>query len=229
MRCAATPRRSVSRGCRSGPELLIHRHDAAQDDAEWRAFLGAHDFGQLIASGTGHDVPVVVPTHFIYDGASRIVLHLARPNPVWERLVENPLAMISVIGAYTYIPTDWNADAPRPVEQGVPTSYYAAVQAICRFEIVDDPTSLAAILTEQLAHFQPQGGHDQVEGERGPYAPMLHAIRGLRGEITEVRAKFKFGGNKTREHRTRIADRLLSRDGPRDADAREHLLRRLGA
>lgn len=209
--------------------MLIRRHDAALDDDEWRAFLGAHDFGQLVASGSGHDVAVVVPTHFIYDGATTIELHLAKPNPVWERLEENPLALVSVIDAYTYIPTDWNAEAPRPVEAGVPTSYYAAVQAICRFEIVDEPAALAAILTRQLAHFQPQGGHAAVAGGSGPYAALLPAIRGLRGEIVEVRAKFKFGGNKTREHRARIADRLQGRGGPRDADARDHLVRRLGA
>ena len=209
--------------------MLIRRHDAALDDDEWRAFLVEHDFGQLVASGSEHDVAVVVPTHFIYDGGSLIELHLARPNPVWERLEENPLALISVIDAYTYIPTDWNADAPRPVEEGVPTSYYAAVQAICRFEIVDEPGALAAILTRQLAHFQPQGGHAPVDGATGPYAPQLSAIRGLRGEIVEVRAKFKFGGNKTRAHRTGIAERLQARGAARDADAREHLLRRLGA
>lgn len=209
--------------------MLIRRHDAAQDDEEWRAFLGSHDFGQLVASGHGHDVAVVVPTHFIYDGASGIELHLARPNPVWERLEQNTLAMISVIDAYTYIPTDWNADAPRPVEEGVPTSYYAAVQAICRFEIVDEPDALAAILTRQLAHFQPRGGHAAVEGDRGPYSAQLSGIRGLRGEIVEVRAKFKFGGNKAREHRVRIADQLHSRGAPHDADARAHLLRRLGS
>ena len=110
--------------------MLIKRHDAAQDDGEWRAFLAAHDFGELIASGRGHDVPVVVPTHFIFDGAMEITLHLAKPNPVWERLEQNPLAIVSVFGAYTYIPTGWNADAPVPPEEGVPTSYYAAVQAV---------------------------------------------------------------------------------------------------
>lgn len=215
--------------CRSGPEMLIKRHDAAQDDGEWRAFLAAHDFGELIASGRGHDVPVVVPTHFIFDGAMEITLHLAKPNPVWERLEENPLAIVSVFGAYTYIPTGWNADAPVPPEEGVPTSYYAAVQAICRFEIVDSAAALADILNRQLAHFQPEGGHVPVDPVAGRYAAQLPAIRGLRGQIVDVRAKFKFGGNKSREHREQIADQLDARGAPRDADARAHLLRRMGA
>ena len=213
--------------CRCGPEVLIKRHDAAQDDGEWRAFLAAHDFGELIASGRGHDVPVVVPTHFIFDGAKEITLHLAKPNPVWERLEQNPLAIMSVFGAYTYIPTGWNADAPVPPEEGVPTSYYAAVQAVCRFEIVDSPEAIADILTRQLAHFQPEGGHALVDPAVGRYAGQLPAIRGLRGQIVDVRAKFKFGGNKSREHRERIAEQLDARRWPRDGDARAHLLRRM--
>ena len=36
----------------------------------------------------------------------------------------------------------------------------------------------------------------------------------------------KYGGNKTPEHRAEIADRLAERDGPLDAAARQHLLRR---
>lgn len=216
--------------------MLIRRHDAALDDDEWRAFLHDHDFGQLVASGSGHDVPVVVPTHFIYDGGTAIELHLAKPNPVWSRLEENPLALVSVIDAYTYIPTDWNADATDPPGAGVPTSYYAAVQAICRFEIVDEPAALGAILLRQLAHFQPaewgaSGAGDAPAGRALPdhYRRQLPGIRGLRGEIVDVRAKFKFGGNKPREHRTRIADRLRARGSGLDAGAREHLLRRLGA
>lgn len=209
--------------------MLIKRHDAARDDDEWRSFLAAHDFGELIASGRGHDVPVVVPTHFIFDGAKEITLHLARPNPVWERLEENPLAVVSVFGAYTYIPTGWNAAAPVPPEEGVPTSYYAAVQAICRFEIVDPAEALADILNRQLAHFQPEGGHVAVDPAEGRYAAQLPGIRGLRGQIVEVRAKFKFGGNKAREHRERIAARLDARGAPGDADARAQLLRRMAA
>ena len=37
----------------------------------------------------------------------------------------------------------------------------------------------------------------------------------------------KYGGNKTAEHRHEIAEHLAVRDGPMDAAARDHLLRRL--
>jgi transcriptional regulator len=205
--------------------MLIKKHDAAISEGEWKTFLASRDFGELIAAGRGRDVPIVVPTHFIYDGDHTIRLHLAVPNPVWEALAENPLALVSVYGDYTYIPTQWNANRGEPVQYGVPTSYYAAVQATIRVRTVDDPVELTAILRAQLAHFQPEGGHAEVTPESG-YAKHLGGIRGIVGTIEDVRAKFKYGGNKSVEHRLRIADQLERRDLGYDRAAQARLLRR---
>ncbi len=202
--------------------MLIHRHDAPLDDAEWRAFLREHDFGELIAPGDGRDLPVVVPTHFVWDGEQEVLLHLAVPNPVWEALTERPRALLSVFGAYTYIPGHWNQD-----KYGVPTSYYAAVQLACDAEIVDDPSRVAAILERQLAHFQPEGRHAPVEPGENRYGALLPNIRGLRLGITDVRAKLKFGTNRTLQHREAIAAKLEERGGPLDLEARAHVLDRI--
>lgn len=202
--------------------MLIHRHDEPLSDAEWRAFVTDHDFGELIVPGAGRDLPIVVPTHFIYDGDKSVQLHLARPNPVWEALAERPRALLSVFGAYTYIPGHWNQD-----EYGVPTSYYAAVQLACDAEVIDDPAQVAAILERQLAHFQPEGKHAPVEPGDNRYGKLLGSIRGIRLEVTDVRAKFKFGANRTVEHRRAIAAKLAERGRPLDAEARANLLRRV--
>ena len=202
--------------------VLIRRHDAARSDDEWRSFLASRDFGELIASGRGRDVPVVVPTHFIYDGDNTVLLHLAKPNPVWAALAERPRALLSVFGAYTYVPGHWNQD-----EYGVPTSYYAAVQLACDAEVVDDPAAVAAILERQLAHFQPEGKRAPVEPGDNRYGRLLDSIRGIRLSVTDVRAKFKFGGNRTVEHRRAVAAKLAERGGPLDLEAREQVLRRI--
>ena len=202
--------------------MLIRRHDEPLSDAEWRAFLAEHDFGELIAPGAGRDLPVVVPTHFIYDGDKTVRLHLARPNPVWTALDERPRALLSVFGAYAYVPGHWNQD-----EYGVPTSYYAAVQLACDVEPVDDPAALAAILERQLGHFQPEGLHAPVEPGDNRYARLFPAIRGLRLHVTDVRAKFKFGGNRTPEHQEAISAKLAERGTPLDREARAHQQRRL--
>lgn len=202
--------------------MLIHRHDEPLDDAEWRAFLREHDFGELIAPGAGRDLPVVVPTHFLWDGGADVVLHLAKPNPVWEALAERPRALLSVFGAYAFIPGHWNQD-----QYGVPTSYYAAVQLACDAEVIDDPARVAAILERQLGHFQPEGKHAPVVAGEGRYGKQLPSIRGIRLTVTDVRAKLKFGSNRSVEHREVIATLLAERGAPLDLEARGHVLDRI--
>ena len=183
--------------------MLIHPHDAATD-AEWRAALLAKDFGQLISTADDDGLPIVVPTHFVFDGHDTIELHLAKPNPVCARLETNPRAMVTIIDAYVYIPSSGDV------------------------EIVDDPDEVAAILRRQFGHFLPEGGHAPVDAEPdGAYTKLLGAIRGIRLTITGVRAKLKYGGNRTVEQRTAIANSLADRSGAFDAEARDHVMRRL--
>jgi transcriptional regulator len=203
--------------------VLIRPHDKPLSDEEWKAFLREHDFGELIAPGAGRDLPVVVPAHFVYRDDGSVVLHLARANPIWEPLAERPRALLSVFGAYTYVAGYWNQG-----EYGVPTSYYAAVQLACDARVVDDPEGVAEILRIQLGHFQPEGRHAPVEPGDDPYGKLLPAIRGIRLTVTDVRAKFKFGMNRTEQHRRVVADKLAERGRPLDLEARENVLRRLG-
>lgn len=210
--------------------MLVHPWDAPQDDDEWRGFLLERDFGQLIAPGRDRDLPIVVPTHFLYDGGDTVLLHLARPNPVWEPLTERPRAVLSVIGDYVYVPARWNANPGSDPAYGVPTSYYATVQVACDVRIIDEPEEKAALLTRQLAHFEPPGAaaREPVSTANDSDRRQLPGIRGIELTVTGVRAKFKYGGNKQLGHRTTIAGRLEGRDGPMDAAARDHLLRRSG-
>jgi transcriptional regulator len=205
--------------------VLVHPWDSAEDD-EWRAWLAGRDFGQLIAGGHDRDLPVVVPTHFVFDGERTVWLHLARPNPVWEPLGERPRALLTVIDDYTYIPADWNTAPGDAIERGVPTSYYATVQLACDVRVVDDPAEKAAILDRQLAHFEPGSGRLPVAAEEDPDRRLMPGIRGLELTVTGVRAKFKYGGNKEADHVREIADRLEERGTRADIAARDHALRR---
>jgi hypothetical protein len=85
--------------------MLVHPWDAPNHDDEWRAVLHEFDFGQLIAPrGPDRDVPVVVPTHFVFDGERTLELHLARFNPVWRALAERPRALLTVVAGHVYVP-----------------------------------------------------------------------------------------------------------------------------
>jgi len=208
--------------------VLIHPWDAPRDDDEWQQWLAAHDFGQLAANGPPGEPPLVQPLHFAYDPARReAVTHLARPNPLWSALEARPTVVLSVVDDYTFIPGPWQADEDQPPEHGVPTSFYAAVQLICTAHIVDDPEAKAALLQRQTRHFQPAGGSAPVAAGEAPYGRLLSGIRGLRLEVRDVRAKFKYGGKRSEAVQHRVSARLAERDGPGDAAARAHQQRRL--
>ncbi|MDT4982223.1 MAG: transcriptional regulator [Pseudonocardiales bacterium] len=223
--------------------MLIHPWDAGGSDEEWVDFVrgtgGTHSsrdggtpagggiaagggFGHLVASGRDRDVPVVVPTQFALVSADLVLLHLARPNPIWSALAENPSVLLSIAGDWAYIPAAWKAIGDEDPRMGVPTTYYAAVQLIATAQVVDDEAGKAEILRVQLGVTEPgSGAADPAEHGR-----RLAGIRGLRLTIREVRAKFKYGGNVDDAHRAEVAERLRERGGPGDAAALAHLRRR---
>jgi transcriptional regulator len=204
--------------------VLIHPFDATTGPDEWLPFLRAQGFGHLIAAGRGREVPVVVPTQFVVgtEAPLEILLHLARPNPIWAALDENPVVLLSVAGDWAYVPAAWKAIGSEDPAMGVPTTYYAALQIVASATVVDDEAGKIEILRRQLAALEPASGH----ADPSAHIRRLPGIRGLRLAAREVVGKFKYGGNVDEPHRLAVAERLADRGGPGDAAAREHLLRR---
>jgi transcriptional regulator len=137
--------------------MLIHPWDAATGPAEWQDWLATTDrFGMLAVNNLDPArAPLVLPVHFTVAG-DELLMHLARPNPAWPHLEAAAEVRLAVTGDYAYIPTYWRAKAGGPDEDGVPTSYYTAVQFVCRPAVVDDLQGKAEILTAQLTDFQPR-------------------------------------------------------------------------
>ncbi|MFW3470181.1 FMN-binding negative transcriptional regulator [Streptomyces microflavus] len=207
--------------------MFIQPWDAALDDAEWQSWIAdGHDFGILSVNGPPGHAPVVVPTHFTVDGTALLV-HLARPNPVWKVIETDLNVTFTVTGDYAFIPGPWRAKPGTEPTDGVPTSYYATVQFTCQATIVDDPEAKAELLRRQMAHFQPDGDHAPIDPDQPPYGRMLPGIRGLRLDVAEVRAKFKYDDHKPVEQRTDTARWLTERGTALDASTADEQLRRL--
>ena len=203
--------------------MLVHPWDAVPEE-RWRTVLAENNFGQLVTSGHVEGYPVVVPTHFTYDGDRTVVLHLARPNPVWQALDVDPRIVIAVVADHAYVEAAWNADldltATERAQTGVPTSYYTSVQVRGRATVVDDPDEKAAILDRQLAHLEPPGSTRLPPSTgAGQDRRLLPGIRGIRVEVDGVLAKMKYGGNKSAAHRTAVAEHLEARGAALDAAA----------
>lgn len=204
--------------------MLIRDWDRPIDDGEWRAFVVANAFGHLVATGRDRTVPVVVPTQFVL-GDAEVVLHLARPNPIWEAIDENPTVVLSIAGDWAYVPSAWKTIGDEDPRRGIPTTYYAAVQITGAAVVVDDPEGIAEILRRQLGDLQPE----METVDPSEHGARLRAIRGLRIPIDQVQAKFKYGANVDEAHRRAVHEQLLERAGPGDAAAARHLERRLGS
>lgn len=210
--------------------MLVHPWDAPLDPSEWRDWVAGTDhFGVLAVNNLDPaQAPFVLPLHFTPAG-DELLLHLARPNPVWPHLEAAAEVRLAVVGDYAYVPGYWRAAPDVPEENGVPTSYYASVQFVCRPTVVDEPGGKAEILTTQLADLQPEGRHAAVGPDAGPYGRMLAGIRGVRLTVLRVDAKFKYDDAKPVENRERIVARLDERGHGLDAGAADQQRRRLAA
>jgi transcriptional regulator len=211
--------------------VFIQPWDAAADAAEWREWLAGTDrFGTLVVNNVDPArAPLALPAHFgLAEDGAELLMHLARPNPVWPHLEAAAEVRLAVTGDYAYIPGYWRARADAPETHGVPTSYYAAVQFVCRPTVIDDPAAKAAILTAQMADLQPEGRHADIAVDDGPYARMLPGIRGIRLEVLSVEAKFKFDDQKPVELREEVSHELDRRGQGLDGGAAAQQRRRVG-
>jgi transcriptional regulator len=202
----------------------IARPDRSLGDEEWRPFVAAQGFGHFVAPGRGRDYPVVTPTQFALE-ADELLAHFAAPNPVLDALEESPLALLSVAGDWAYIPSDWKALGDEDPALGIPTTYYAAVQLRGRAEVHRDTADVAAVLRRQLAVTQP--GTPIADPEEA-HGTRLRSIRAVTLRVTEVSAKFKYGGNVDEPHRRAVIERLRERGRPGDLAAANHTARRSG-
>jgi transcriptional regulator len=185
--------------------MLIHPWDAATGPAEWQDWLTSTGrFGILAVNNLDPArAPLILPTHFTLVG-NELLIHLARPNPVWPHLEAAAEVRLVVTGDYAYIPTYWRT-------------------------VVDDPQGKAEILTAQLADFQPEGRHATVAASTAPYGRMLPGIRGVRLAVLQVDAKFKYHDHNPIEHRQRVIGHLEQRSHGLDAGAAAQQRRRLAA
>ena len=152
-----------------------------------------------------------------------------RVNPVFSAIAENPRVLLSVAGDWAFIPSAWKAIDDEDPQLGIPTTYYAAVQLVGTATVHDErqePGSVADVLRRQLHGLQPGFA---VADPAVAHPRQIQSILGISIAVDSVSAKFKYGGNVDEAHRLAVVEHLQERQGPGDAAAAGHLLRRLAA
>ena len=207
--------------------MLVHAYDSAMSEEEWRTWVAqSAKFGVLaVGAGVGQ-APIMVPTHFVLRG-DEILIHLHKVNDALPHLETGSQVSLSIVGDYAFVPGTWRAKDPANLHDGVPTSYYAAVNFVCEPTVVSDADEVAEIIQDHMTEFQPAGDHAVVDSVTAPYGPMMTIIRGIRLKIVGVDAKFKYDDHKPVAFREAMIERLRLRNTHQDAGAATQQARRL--
>ena len=182
------------------------------------ALIRAHPLGLLIS--VGPDGPMADPLPFLIDTAvephGRLRAHLAKANPQWRLIAENPQTPVLVVfqGADSYVTPSWY-ETKRETGKVVPTWNYAIVQVRGRARIVDDREWLAGQIAELTATHEAHRAEPwQVTDAPAPFIEaQIKGIIGLEIAITEISGKWKVSQNRPVADRVGVAaglDKLQS-------------------
>ena len=165
--------------------------------------IRSYPFGMLITSDQGRADVTHLPFMLQWDDKAhsegKLISHIARANPQWKRFAQGEEVLVVFQGPHTYISPSWYTNF------GVPTWNYAAVHVRGTVRLIEDETSLIAMLTaltETHEAAQPEPWAFDIDPERR--AHLMSMLVGFEIDITDIQATFKFNQNRSEEDRTGV-------------------------
>lgn len=125
---------------------------------------------------------------------ARLVGHFARSNDQYKLLMQDPKAVMLVLGTNGYISPSWMQDKTQ-----APTWNYASAQFFVDVEFFEQPEAIEAHLRELVQTMEGQTTRAtavpawQVDDMGARYASLASRVIGFRATVRNVRAKFKLG------------------------------------
>lgn len=190
---------------------------SVRDPATVARFVARYDFGLLVAVGAD-GVPEATHVPFLHepapDGPGRLLVHVARANPVAEAARARERALVVFAGPHGYVSPTWYGD---PADH-VPTWNYVAVHARVRVETMDDPAEVRRLLAATAArHERGPGPVWTVDTPRGDLvADLQRGIVAFRLPVERWEAKAKLSQNRSADDRERVRVALTRRGSPDD-------------
>ncbi|MER8973792.1 MULTISPECIES: FMN-binding negative transcriptional regulator [unclassified Mesorhizobium] len=177
--------------------------------------IRAHPLGLLVSNGVEGPVANAIP--FLLDADvppnGRLRAHLAKANPQWRLLADNPLARVLVVfqGADAYVTPSWY-ETKRETGKVVPTWNYAIVQVRGSVTVIEDQDWLAEQISDLT--MSQEGSRSAPWAVTDAPAPFIQSqikgIVGLEIEITEISGKWKVSQNRPAADRVGVAEGLES-------------------
>lgn len=184
--------------------------------------IRAHPLGLLISNGAEGPIANAIP--FLLDADvppnGRLRAHLARANPQWRLLADNPASPVLIVfqGTDAYVTPSWY-ETKRETGKVVPTWNYAIVQVRGTVTVIEDRDWLARQIADLTA--------SQEGGREAPWAvtdappafiqSQIKGIVGLEIDITDISGKWKVSQNRPSADRVGVAEGLEG-EGPHAGD-----------
>ncbi len=185
------------------PELFAER-----DLAALHAFLDENAFATLISPDPldPHITHLPLLLDRAHGPSGTLLGHVARANPHWRRLEEQPAVLAVFHGPHAYVSPSWYA-----VHPSVPTWNYAVVHVHGNARVMHEPQDLEALVRRLVERYEgprPQPWHLDLPADY--QAGMLKGIVGFAIEITAITGKFKLSQNRPAGDRERVTDALAA-------------------
>lgn len=194
------------RKLRGGREKLVYipEHFRVEDTAIALAFMRANPFA-IVVSASGPEpfashVPVVIREE---GNQIRLRGHVAKANPHWRYLSEQPRCLVIFHGPHAYI-----SPSHYETRENVPTWNYGAVHVYGDARTFSTMPELLSMLGDLIPTFEAAYSEQWSSLSEAYRTRMLNHIVGFEIAVDRLEAKFKLSQNRTRQEQQNIIDSL---------------------
>lgn len=182
--------------------MYIPEYFRVRDHEDAIKFMRANPFAILISSTDGGPFATHLPLFVRAEkGDEKVVLrgHVAKANPHWRYLEQQPQCLAIFHGPHSYIsPTNYT------IHESVPTWNYGAVHLYGNAKVFSSPEALQGVLHELMQTFEPAYAAQWASLDETFRERMLKQIVGFEIEVTKMEAKFKLNQNRSREDQENV-------------------------
>jgi len=204
---------STSRKAAKENSVYIPEHFRVHDHADAIAFMQANPFAILISSArapSSDEGPFA--THlplFVQAADERLIIrgHVAKANPHWRYLDQNPQCLTIFHGPHAFVST-----ANYTTRENVPTWNYGAVHVYGSARTFAAPEELQGMLHQLIGTFEPAYADQWASLSETYRDRMLSHIVGVEIAVTRIEAKFKLSQNRTKEEQANVIASLGKAD-----------------
>ncbi len=175
--------------------MYVPRHFAVEDLEEIRGLVRDVHVGQLVTVGAD-GVPNASLLPVLWEG-DEVVVHLARANEHWRRVVDGSPCLVVVTGPDAYITPRWYA-SKREHGRVVPTWNYVTAHVFGRLVIRDEVDYVRRVVGLLTAKHEAASEHPWAitDAPERFIDGQLRAIVGVELQITRIEAKAKLSQNR---------------------------------